>query len=113
MEHISWILKTAQQPPDHQTRFSKRLPLNNISTGEIKELLPQLKIKANVVHAGLSQPLDLLKDSGLCIPSNHLPHYQNNNSWTAQLPMETMVAAEGFHHKPSLILLMLVDLKLN
>jgi hypothetical protein len=35
-----------------------------LSTGTLKEQLPLLRIKEDVVHAGLSLPLESLKDTG-------------------------------------------------
>jgi hypothetical protein len=57
------------------------------STGPPKEPSLQLKIKDNVDHAGLSPPLELLKELN-SLPLEHLSHSPNNNSLIAQLPKE-------------------------
>ena len=62
-------------------------------TGELKELLIQLKTKDNVDHAGLSQPLEQLKELNSLPPENlHLT--LNNNSLIAHHHSETKVAME-------------------
>ena len=62
-------------------------------TGIPKELSLQLKTKDNVDHAGLSLPLDQLKELN-SLPLVNLLHYLNNNSLIAHHPSETKVAME-------------------
>ena len=63
------------------------------STGELRELSPQLKTNNNVDHAGLSPPLEPLKELNSLKPENS-PHTLNNNSLIAHHHSETTVAME-------------------
>jgi len=63
------------------------------STGELREPSLQLKTKDNVVHAGHSPPLELLKELNSLKLENSL-HTLNNNSLIAHQHSETTVAME-------------------
>lgn len=68
-------------------------------TGEHKGLFPQLKIKDNVVHVGLSQLLELQKESLLYKELKNLIHSLNNNQLTAPKNKETKDAMEDLWTK--------------
>ena len=64
-----------------------------LSTGELREPSLQLKTKDNVVHAGHSPPLELLKELNSLKLENSL-HTLNNNSSIAHHHSVTKVAME-------------------
>jgi hypothetical protein len=71
--------------------------LMDLSTGPLKELLPQLKIKVNVDPVGLSLPPELLKDTGKSARVLY-PTFLNNN-WLIAQKQTTDVMVDG-HTKP-------------
>ena len=73
------------------------------STGELRELSPQLKIKVNAVHAGLSQ-LSVPSKVTTSLPTTSSFHSLNNNSLIAQRTVVTLVAMVEIWVLPSIML---------
>ena len=84
--------KTKRDLLEHQNILTLKISLIPL-TGELREPSLQLKTKDNVVHAGHSPPLELLKELNSLKLENSL-HTLNNNSLIAHQHSETTVAME-------------------
>jgi len=84
--------KTKRDLLEHQNILTLKISLIPL-TGELREPSLQLKTKDNVVHAGHSPPLELLKELNSLKLENSL-HTLNNNSLIAHQHLETTVAME-------------------
>ena len=87
------FLVTRKLPPTvfKYKRNTMPVQFQSLLTGELREPLTQLRTNVNVVHAGLSQLLVLLKVDTSSRLANSSP-FQSNNSLIAILLMETKVA---------------------